>query len=352
MATNRTWAQAVISCDVDLCEKPAQQFCNSCQVKLCVECVPKHVDKKSSMSHDIVHFRNRRAQLVFTECELHEGQRCLIQCQQCQTPICYKCNLGPHKHHNAVDMTDLVGIKKEEIQREAHEIENEIIPRCKKTYGYLKDDLSRITAEINKVEEEKEKLRSIWHQEVDYLFDELGSLFAETKKQNSEILQKNKMKIKTRIKNMSQTLQRNKDILKTKNASDIADYDSKVDIFRRIDTRADFKKPILKANTLKGEQLCIAVGKIQATLTFSQLSSPSTDASERTNQTQLNRAPRRPVPQRTPKNRLHDDERMSRLRLDDAPRPYSPYRPYILYRPREFQLQRQTQNDDFFSGSD
>lgn len=344
MAKNRAWAQAAIICDV--CEKSAQQFCNSCQVRLCVECVPKHVDELSSMSHDIVHFRNRKVQLVSTECELHRGERCVIQCQQCQTPICYKCCLGPHKHHNNVDIVDLVGNKKEEIQRESREIENEIIPHCKKTYEYLRDDLSKITAEINQVEEEKETLRSIWHQEVDYLFDNLGSLFAETKKQNSETLKKHQIKIKKHIHNLNQTLQRNKDILKTKNASDVADYNSKFNNFRRIDTRLDFKKPILRANTLKGEQLCIGVGKFQATLTFSQLSSPLSDASDRTNQKQLNRAPRRPVQQRTHINRLQDDEPMSRLRLDDVP---NHYRPYIPLEPR---AQRQKQNDEFFSGSD
>lgn len=155
MATNKTWAQAVITCDVDLCESPAQQFCNSCQVKLCVECVPKHVDRKLSLSHNIVLFKNRKAQLILTECELHKDERCKIQCQQCQTPICYKCCIGPHKHHNAVDITDLVEIRKEEIRRDVHEIEDEIIPRCKKAYSYFKDDLSRITAEINRDEEEK-----------------------------------------------------------------------------------------------------------------------------------------------------------------------------------------------------
>lgn len=40
-------------------------------------------------------------------------------------------------------------------------------------------------------------------------------------------------------------------------------------------------------------------------------------------------------------NRLPDDECMSRLRLDDAPMPY-----------RRRELQRQTENDEYFSGSD
>lgn len=343
MATNKTWAQAVITCDVDPCESPAQQFCNSCQVKLCVECVPKHVDRKLSLSHNIVLFKNRKAQLILTECELHKDERCKIQCQQCQTPICYKCCIGPHKHHNAVDITDLVEIRKEEIRRDVHEIEDEIIPRCKKAYSYFKDDLSRITAEINRDEEEKEMLRSMWHQEVDYLFDTLGSLFSETKKQNSETLKKYQIKTKKHIKNMTKTLLRNKGLLKTKNASDIANYDSKLDHFRRIDTRLDFKKPILKANTLKGDKLCIAGGKLQATLTFSTLASPSTDSPERPIQTYVGRAPRRPVQRKTHFDNLQDDEFMHRLRLDDAPGPY---------RRRQFELQRHTQNDDYFSDSD
>lgn len=82
-----------------------------------MECVPDPVNEISPMLHDIVHFRNRKVYLVFTECELHEGQNCQAQCQQCDIPICIKCCIGPHKHHNAVDIDKLVGIEKVDIQR-------------------------------------------------------------------------------------------------------------------------------------------------------------------------------------------------------------------------------------------
>lgn len=323
LSTNRSRAQANISCDVDVCKNPAKQFCNSCQVKLCVKCVPKHVDELSSMSHDIVHFRNRKAQLVFTECELHKGQRCVIQCQQCQTPICYKCCIGPHKHHNAVDITDLAGIKKEEIQREVDEIENEIIPHCKETCTYLQNDLTKITKEIDQVKQEKELLRNTWHQEVDYFFDHLDSLLDEAKFKNSETLRKYQIKIQKNIQDMTQTLQRNKDILKTKNASDIVDFNSKQDEFRGIDTRIEFKKPILKATTFKGEKLSISVGQIEATLTFLQWSRPSTDASDRANQ----RVKFRPIQQMVPMNRLRGDEVVIPFerRIYDSPSPPSEF---------------------------
>ena len=54
MATLTSWAQEVITCD--LCGKPTQQFCNSCQVNLCEICVKKHRDEFKSLIHEIVPF--------------------------------------------------------------------------------------------------------------------------------------------------------------------------------------------------------------------------------------------------------------------------------------------------------
>nr|XP_022312099.1 uncharacterized protein LOC111117325 isoform X2 [Crassostrea virginica] len=54
MATSTSWAQDVIICD--LCDKPTQQFCNSCQVNLCETCVKKHRDEFKSLIHEIVPF--------------------------------------------------------------------------------------------------------------------------------------------------------------------------------------------------------------------------------------------------------------------------------------------------------
>ena len=66
MATSTSWAQDVITCD--LCNKPTQQFCNSCQVSLCSDCVSKHTDAFKSMSHEIAPFLDRKTQLVLPAC--------------------------------------------------------------------------------------------------------------------------------------------------------------------------------------------------------------------------------------------------------------------------------------------
>ena len=104
MATSDGWAQDFITCD--LCNKPTQQFCNSCQVSLCDTCVKKHREDFSSLSHDIVPFLDRKIQLECPECHHHPGQRCEANCLKCSEPVCFKCVIsGPHKGHEVEELT-------------------------------------------------------------------------------------------------------------------------------------------------------------------------------------------------------------------------------------------------------
>ena len=104
MATSDGWAQDVITCD--LCNKPTQQFCNSCQVSLCDTCVKKHREDFSSLSHDIVPFLDRKIQLECPECHHHPGQRCGANCLKCSEPVCFKSVIsGPHKGHEVEELT-------------------------------------------------------------------------------------------------------------------------------------------------------------------------------------------------------------------------------------------------------
>lgn len=106
MSTSTSWAQEVQSCD--LCDSPIQQFCNNCQVNSRVECLSKHVDKFQTLSHDKVHFRNRKIQLVCPEWQIHSGQRCEVFCHDCQTPVCVMCCIGLHKGHHSVELNKII----------------------------------------------------------------------------------------------------------------------------------------------------------------------------------------------------------------------------------------------------
>ena len=95
MGTSSSWAQNVITCD--LCDKPTQQFSNSCQVSLCETCIKKHRDEFKSLIYEIVPFLEKKIQFVFPECREHSGQRCEVNCKKCNRPVCVKCIVsGPH----------------------------------------------------------------------------------------------------------------------------------------------------------------------------------------------------------------------------------------------------------------
>lgn len=269
MASSRARAQEVIKCD--FCDKPTVHFCNSCQKNLCKKCVLQHVTQFQSLSHDIVHYKNKKLQLVFLECKLHPGQRCEVQCQQCETPICVRCLIGSHKSHDAVELLELVQIKREEIQKETKEIEERIVPDYNKTDANLQVKLDEITTEFCKNEQERERLRILWHKKVDKIFDALDYLNNSVKERNLETITSSRTKIKTFIQCMNQTVKKNKQILKSNKASDFADYSSKLNEYKDVLTDLDVQMPSLIGKEVEGKELTIEMEDFKAILTHKLL---------------------------------------------------------------------------------
>lgn len=62
-----------------------------------------------------------------------------------------------------MELLELVQIKREEIQKETKEIEERIVPDYNKTDANLQVKLDEITTEFCKNEQERERLRILWH---------------------------------------------------------------------------------------------------------------------------------------------------------------------------------------------
>ena len=163
MATSPSWAQDVITCD--LCDKAAQQFCNSCQVSLCESCVKKHRDELKSLTHDIVPFLDRKIQVVLPACQKHSGQRCEVNCKECNTPVCIKCiGFGPHKGHDIEELTEYHENKIRKIKSDTEEMKAKLIPKYQKADVEIGKKISKTKSILNDVGKECNKLRKLWHQ--------------------------------------------------------------------------------------------------------------------------------------------------------------------------------------------
>ncbi|XP_062616756.1 uncharacterized protein LOC134278455 [Saccostrea cucullata] len=266
MASPTSLFQDVITCD--LCDNPTQKFCNDCQENLCLDCVSKHVEKYSSLTHNIVSYKNKEIQMVFPECEVHPNQRCEAYCQSCDVPVCIKCFLSNHKGHDAVELSNVVANKKEIIKKETKKLETVIIPKFQESEVNIRSKASKCSAKFDEIERETTKQRQFWHNEVDDFFDKLDPLIKSKKVEYMTILETHQRELTSLIPKMKKAVEKNKQILKTNRVSEVTDYKSKTEYLNICtDCPVDIRIPFLKTNTVMGKELSVELGEYRATLT-------------------------------------------------------------------------------------
>ncbi|XP_022312187.2 uncharacterized protein LOC111117378 [Crassostrea virginica] len=231
MATSTSWAQDVITCD--LCDKPTQQFCNNCQVNLCDNCVRKHRDEFKSLMHEIVPFLERKIQLVFPECREHSGQKCEVNCKKCNEPVCVKCiGLGPHKGHDVEELTETHEKKIQKIKSDTEEIKAKIIPKYQNEDHKIGNTISKTKSKIDDLGKESKKLRKLWHQEVDNIFDKIDSLSQSLGEENLNALQGYHNKIRNLISEINKTVKQNEKLSISTNSLEVNKYQSKLNEYQ------------------------------------------------------------------------------------------------------------------------
>nr|XP_022312067.1 uncharacterized protein LOC111117297 [Crassostrea virginica] len=281
MATSTSWAQDVITCD--LCDKPTQQFCNSCQVNLCDACVKKHRDEFKSLIHEIVPFLERKIQLVFPECREHSGQRCEVNCKKCNQPVCVKCIVsGPHKGHDVEELTETHENKIRRIKSDTEEIKAKIIPKYQNQDQNIGNTISKTISKIDDLGKESKKLRKLWHQEVDNIFDKIDSLSQSLGEENLSALQGYHNKIRNLISEMNKIVKQNEKLSSSNSLIEVNKYQSKLNEYQDFPKHVDLKFPFLASNINKGKELSIEIGGYTAILKQMSQHSLSTNVSRLT----------------------------------------------------------------------
>nr|XP_022307378.1 B-box type zinc finger protein ncl-1-like [Crassostrea virginica] len=281
MATSTSWAQDVITCD--LCNKPTQLFCNSCQVSLCSDCLSKHTDAFKSMSHEIAPFLDRKTQLVLPACQEHTGQRCEVNCKECNTPVCIKCiGFGPHKGHDVEDLTETHENKIRKIKSDTEEMKVKLIPKYQKENVEIGNKISKTKSKLDDLGTESKQLRKLWHQEVDKIFDKIDSLSQSLTEKNLNALQEYHNKIRDLISEMNTIVKQNEKLFNSNKLSEVNEYQSKLNEYQDFPEHVDLELPSLRSNIDQGKELIIEIGGYRATLKQMSPPSPSADVSHLT----------------------------------------------------------------------
>ncbi|XP_022304365.2 uncharacterized protein LOC111111593 [Crassostrea virginica] len=296
MATSTSWAQDAITCD--LCDKAAQQFCNSCQVSLCETCIQfcnscqvnlcetcikKHRDEFKSLPHDIVPFLHKKTQLVFSACQEHIGQRCEVNCKECNKPVCLKCIVsGTHKGHDVEELTEYHENKIRKIKSDMEEIQAKLIPKYQKEDVEIGKKISKSKSKLNDLGKKSKKFRKLWHEEVDNIFNTIDALSQSLTEKNLNALQEYQNKIKDLISKMNITVKQNEKLLTTNSLSEVNDYKSKLNEYEEFPEHVDLRLPSLRSKMDQGKEFIIEIGAYRATLKQISQPSPSADVSRLT----------------------------------------------------------------------
>ena len=92
--------------------------------------------------------------------------------------------------------------------------------------------MSMTKTQFDDIKKESKKLRQLWHQEVDSIFDKIESMNQSHREENLNALQAYHIKIKNLISKMIETVEQNEKLLKTNKISDLNKYKSKLELYR------------------------------------------------------------------------------------------------------------------------
>ncbi|XP_062579083.1 tripartite motif-containing protein 2-like [Saccostrea cucullata] len=244
--------QDIICCQ--LCTNPVEHHCNLCHVDLCLSCIPKHMADKSK-EHEVVGYTSRKEySVVLPTCPTHEKKRCEMYCQNCQIQICIQCLMGLHKKHEFTEIHDILQEHKRQIISDTEELESTIVPKYKNIN--LCTDTTEFDKVLASIEDQEEKICKAVHEAGSQLKDQLAY-------QKKEAVRKSKESQSLAEKEVNHLVQKNKDIIKSNDATAIINYQSRIKNFHKGPVLPSFSCPKLFPGVIKGNQITEMFGLLQ-----------------------------------------------------------------------------------------
>nr|XP_022299235.1 LOW QUALITY PROTEIN: uncharacterized protein LOC111108041 [Crassostrea virginica] len=255
-------AQDVARCD--LCKTAiAQSYCDFCHVNLCKPCIGEHISDDYK-KHAIVPIQQRKSTLIYPKCQTHQNEDCKYQCKDCNISICFDCLASKHhnKEHEFVKLEEVYNTKKEHIQSDTEELENQILPAYKEIANELEMQIASLDGEYKKLTTEMSKQREEMHREVDNAMEQMEKEIDEIKVKHHSILQKNLDEIKQLQSLMQQTLLVLNEIEESNEVSKTIHFSSKNEEFSKLPPKVIASMPKFIPKQIKREELCGLIGKL------------------------------------------------------------------------------------------
>nr|XP_022296822.1 uncharacterized protein LOC111106439 [Crassostrea virginica] len=255
-------AQDVARCD--LCKTAiAQSYCDFCHVNLCKPCIGEHISTDYG-KHIIVAIHQRKSTLIYPKCQTHQNEDCKYQCKECNISICSDCLASKHhnKEHEFVKLEEVYNTKKEQIQSDTEELENQILPAYEEIANELEMQIASLDGEYKKLTTEMSKQREEIHREVDNAMEQMEKEIDEIKMKHHSILQRHLGEIKKLQSLVQQTLLALNKMEESNEVSKTIHFSSKNEEFSKLPPKVIASMPKFIPKQIEREELCSLIGKL------------------------------------------------------------------------------------------
>lgn len=253
MASSNPMGQQAAVCD--LCKhKEVKLLCISCQYKLCKECVGNHTTEELPKVHKVVKYEDRHTHFSHQFCMTHSDRQCDTLCTDCDIPICPDCLTGHHKDHSNEKLPKEFLTKRKEILEDNEAMEESLIPKYTQEDVVTRSKIANLSFSYKSMEKEMATYKRKWEEEVKKIFARFASELHALQGDDLTPFKCHEDKIKTGIKEMHQTLGKNRKLLKAARVSEILSYTSERDQFQSLPMlELEPNPPALILNSEKGK---------------------------------------------------------------------------------------------------
>uniref|UniRef100_A0A8W8LWU5 Tripartite motif-containing protein 3 n=1 Tax=Magallana gigas TaxID=29159 RepID=A0A8W8LWU5_MAGGI len=177
--------------------------------------------------------------------------------------VCSSCMASEqHGRHKFVEVAEVFKTKKDDIKKDAKELENHISPTYEEIARDLENQLANLDGGYEKITTTMSKQGEQWHREIDIIINNMKTEIGEIKVKHKDILQKHLDEIKQIQSLIKQTLQAIRKIEKSTDVSLTTEYSSKIREFSKLPPKVKVTLPTFIAKPIDPENLYSLFGQI------------------------------------------------------------------------------------------
>ena len=243
--------QDVIRCH--LCEIPLPSMhCDICHEHLCNECEEKHLSD-GSKEHYIVPFRLRGCT---PKCEKHLKEICKLHCEDCNIPICESCvSSDEHKEHTHENILTCLTAKKDLIQKDLKEIENNLFPKLQEAATNIQKQRADQSKHSQKLRADINAQGEAMHKEINTIIDDMRSNIDYMDSEHKQAINIQEESINHTIKELSQIISDLRTLLDVNDVCKVSKYKTKNEEFKRVPDQFEVDFPTFTPQEINREHI-------------------------------------------------------------------------------------------------